>query len=113
MRFVFENGGRGGMRDAEALSHGMAIWLLSQNMGALFVDFSVGRDQKGELFCSVEELRKALGDARRHALLERFPNQESLDAAYAKVANHYWAKAEAILLDRVAKESTPAAPTRL
>lgn len=51
MRFIFENGGRSGMRDVEALAHGLEVMVDGlQRWGNLLVDHSPSFSGAGELF---------------------------------------------------------------
>lgn len=53
MRLIFENGGRTGMRDEDALINGFGLW--GENFGSLFVE-----DDHGDrhLLLALDELRQ-------------------------------------------------------
>lgn len=106
MRFLFENGGRSGC-DIEALSWALKCYSEDggkSQLGALLVDFSATNDQPGELLRNtlvlLNDISTAIGRARE-AGGWRGPNMRV--EVWDKLANLYWAEAEAMVLARIAK----------
>lgn len=97
MRFIFENGGRSGVRDVEALGHALESWTLKT--GALLVDFAASNDQAGEVIRTVERLQNDLygggdpEDSVRHWM-------GGMREECAQYAEAIWADCESLAIDR-------------
>lgn len=115
MRFLFENGGRSGMRAAEDMGHGLKTWLKSPEFGCLYLDFSLSYDGLGELFRTEDQMTDDLADVLQ-AIKVRDRVQGMLTYAQEAEASEmvglsYWAEAEALGLARsIAAEAPPAGP---
>ena len=98
MRFLFENGGRSGMRDAEALADHLETCGMHEEghqWGTLLVDFAATNDQPGEVFRTVDQWQAETREA--------FLGRKEWQAALKVLAFQYWAEAEAMELARTVK----------
>lgn len=117
MRFIFENGGRSGIRDVEAFAHALEAYNNDgrASFGRLLVDHSPIKSGPGEEFRAVHVLLADMSAAIQAAFDAKKGTgmPPDMDAMWANLASRYWAEAEAVELARVSAESTPATPKRL
>lgn len=106
MRFLFQGGGRSGIRSAEDLGHALEAYCNdNRHLQDMLVDFSGTYDQIGELFrlkCDLlHEITMALQELRENK--SSILNGPNLPAMWQHLGAKYWAEAEAKLLSKVAK----------
>ena len=102
MRLLFENGGRGGMRDAEAVAGGLGLW--SPPIGALYAE--VG-PQNSAWWSDPSSPQPVL--LRAAADLVDLVKGADLDALGAAL----WAEAEALALSAEAKPGAAGRASRI
>ncbi len=117
MRFLFEGGGRSGMRDVEALAHGLETWCDGFNQSrwrGLAVDHSPSFNCRGELFRELAPLLAEVS-AAIEAERARRPTVPGPDmpAMWRGLAQRLWIEAETAELVRTANMGEPKAAKRL
>lgn len=98
MRFIFENGGRTGVRDVEALADALDRWTLKT--GALFVDFAPSYDQPGEMIRTVERLQNELYEGSDPEDLIGHWVVRGVREECVQYAEAIWAECEALAIAR-------------
>lgn len=105
MRFLFENGGRSGIRDVEALAHALEAYNNEgrATFGRLLVDYSESKSGPGVEFRAVRVLLADMSAAMDAAIKAKKGTGMPPDLAtmWAAMAMRYWTEAEAAELGQV------------
>lgn len=108
MRFLFEGGGRSGVRSAEDLGYALEAYCNDNlHLRDMLVDFSPTNDQPAKLFRCKDDLLHDI-TVEIGACRESKPSilhGPDLPAMWQRLGGRYWAEAEALELSRVAAAS--------
>lgn len=101
MRFLFEGGGRSGVRSAEDLGYALEAYCNDNlHLRDMLVDFSPTNDQPAKFFrCKADllhDITVEIGACRE---------SKASPAMWQRLGGRYWAEAEALELSRVAADS--------